>query len=273
MNPRPSWIDKEFLKEYFLKPVLFAVVLVGVLFLLNQFTYFNFSIGSNNSYNSFEVIGTGKVKAVPNIATTTYTVTETAKTEEEARSAANEKQNQALAEIKEIGIAETDITSNIYVNPNYDPTPLNATEPTQDSLIFPPRQPVQNGYVATITTEVKSSDVEKINQAIDAVTAIGATVGGVSYTFDDQEKYKMEATDKAVANAKQQAENMAEAAGFKLGKILTVRNVDDGYGYPVPYAAERSLALDSAVPQEKTDLQPGQNEITARIGVTFEIKN
>lgn len=271
MNPNTSWIDRSFLKEFFLKPLCYAVVLVLVLFALNKFTYFNFSLGSNNSFNSFEVIGTGKVSAVPNIATTTYTITESADTEEAARSAANKKQNQALTKLKALGIEQKDITSNIYINPNYEATPLsaNTVEPAQDSLIFPPRQPVQNGYVANVTTEIKSSDVEKINQAIDVVTAIGATVGGVSYTFDDQEKYKMEATDKAIAHAKQQAENMAQAAGFKLGKIVSIRNADDGYGYPQPYSADATLK--ATVPETQTDLQPGENEITARIGVTYYI--
>lgn len=269
MNPNTSWIDRSFLKEYFLKPLLFAIVLVGVLFLLNKFTYFNFSIGSNNTYNTFEVVGVGKVTATPNVATTNYTITEKGATEEAARAAANEKQNQALTSLKGIGIEESDITSNIYVNPNYETEPLQGgAEP----LTYPPTRQVQNGYTATVTTEIKSKDVEMINQAIDSVTTIGATVGGVSYTFDDQEKYKQEAAILAVEDAKKQAEAMAKTAGFKVGSIVTIRNVDDAYGYPQPYEANRTLALDGSAPEAKTNLQPGENEITARIGITYNIK-
>lgn len=266
MNPNASWIDRSFLKEYFLKPLLFAIVLVGVLFLLNQFTYFNFSIGSNNTYNTFEVVGVGKVSATPNIATTTYTITETAATEEAARSAANEKQNQALSKLKNIGITEQDITSNIYINPNYETEPLQSGG---EPLIYPPTRQVQNGYTATITTEIKSKDVEKVNQAIDAVTTIGATVSGVSYTLDDQEKYKQEATVLAVEDAKKQAEEIAKTAGFKVGNIVTIRNVDENFGYPQPYAAEGMLK--SSAPDASTNLQPGENEVTARMGITYTI--
>lgn len=267
MNPNSSWIDKAFLKENLLKPILLALIFVGVLFFLNQFTYFNFSLGSNNTYNTFEVIGSGEVTAVPNIATTNYTITETADTEESARSAANEKQNQALSNLTKIGIEENDITSNIYINPNYETEPLQGgAEP----LIYPPTRQVQNGYTATITTEIKSKDIEKINKAIDAVTAIGATVGGVTYAFDDEKKYKQEAVDKAIEDAKLQAENMAKTAGFKLGKIVTIRNADDQYGYPQPYSADAIL---KSAPEQATDLQPGENKITARIGVTYHIKN
>lgn len=269
MRPNSSWIDKSFLKEYLLKPLLLSIVFVSVLFVLNKFTYFNFSLGSNQPYNQFEVIGTGKVATTPNIATTTYTITETAKTEEEARSAANTKQNESLSEIKKLGISEKDIkTIGFYVNPNYE---FEQQQGEVEPLIYPPSRQVQNGYVATVTTEIKSSDIEKINKAIDAVTAIGATVGGVSYTFDDEEKYKLEATNKAIEQAKLQAEDMAKTAGFKLGNVVSIRNVDDQYGYPQPYAAETNLK--SAAPDTSTNLQPGENEITVRIGVTYQIKN
>lgn len=262
-----SWVDRQLLKNYFLKPLLLALVFLGILFLLNKFTYFNFSLGSNNTYNTFEVIGVGKVTATPNIATTTYTITETAATEEAARSEANSKQNQALAELKKIGIEESDITSNIYINPNYETESLQGgTEP----IIYPPTRQVQNGYTATITTEIKSKEVEKVNQAIDAVTTIGATVSGVSYTLDDQEKYKQEATVLAVEDAKKQAEAIAKTAGFKVGNIVTIRNADENFGYPQPYAAEGMLK--SSAPDTSTNLQPGENEVTARIGITYNIK-
>lgn len=260
------WIDRQLLKNYFFKPLLLALVLLGVLFLLNKFTYFNFSLGSNNTYNTFEVVGVGKVSATPNIATTSYTITETAATEEAARSEANNKQNQALAELKKIGIEESDITSNIYVNPNYEIEPLQSgAEP----LIYPPTRQVQNGYTATVTTEIKSKDVEMINQAIDSVTTIGATVSGVSYTLDDQEKYKQEATILAVQDAKKQAEAIAKTAGFKVGNIVTIRNADENFGYPQPYAAEGMLK--SSAPDNSTNLQPGENEVTARMGITYTI--
>lgn len=265
-----QWIDRLFLKEYFLKPLCFAVVIVIVLFLLNQFSYFNISLGSNNSYNSFEVIGTGKVTAIPNVATTSFTIEEKADTQEQARANANEKQTKALLALEKIGILKTDIkTVGFYVNPNYENERIQIIidEPTEQLL---PRGPVQKGYIATVTTQVKAPEVDKINQAIDTLTAIGINVGGVSFELDEENQYKMEATDLAIQDAKVQAQNMAKAAGFKLGNIITIRNADDGYGYPQPYAADAVL---KSAPEQATDLQPGENEISARIGVTYQIKN
>ena len=205
-------IDKNFLKEYFLKPLCYAAVIVLVLYLLNKFTYFNFSVGSNNSYNSFEVIGVGKVTVIPDIATTTFTVTEKGKTQEAARSAANAKQNQAVTALEKIGIAKEDIkTTGFYVNPNYEDTVIQLDAPQSINTIRP-LKPAQNGNIANITTQVKAKDITDMNKAIDALTEIGLSVSGVEYTQADQEKYVMEAQSKAIQDAKVQAKYLAEAA-------------------------------------------------------------
>lgn len=261
---------KSFFVNYLLKPLSYVFVVLLSLYFLNMFSYFNFSLGSNNSFNSFEVIGTGKVNIIPNIAMTNFTIQEKGKTQEEARSAANTKQNQALSSLEKIGIKKEDIkTTGFYVNPNYE----NEVVPLQgqaEPAIYPPRNQVQNGYVAVITTEVKASKIELLNQAIDSLTTIGANVGGVSYTQDDREKYILQAQNKAIENAKVQAQDWAKSAGLRLGKVISIRNADDAYGYPQPYAD--SVALKSS-PDTGTNLEPGTNEISARMGVSFEIKN
>lgn len=260
-------IDRSFLKEYVLKPACFALVIVVVLFLINKFTYFNFSIGSNQNYNSFEVVGTGTVTAVPDVEQTTFNIQERGATQEAARSAANTKQNQAIEELKKLGVKEADIkTVGFYVNPNYEDVVLETT------AIRPPTTSQQNGYIANVSTSVKAENVDTLNKAIDALTAIGINVGGVEYTFDDREKYVLEAQNKAIEQAKLQAADWAQAAGLKLGKVISVRNADDGYGYQ-PYAADSAVMnMRTVAPETQTDLQVGENEITARMGVTFSIR-
>lgn len=260
---------KDFFRIYLLKPICYVGVVIIALFLLNKFTYFNISLGSNNNSNSFEVIGTGSVTAVPNVAQTTFSISEKGETQEKARSAANTKQNEAIAELEKLGVKKEDIkTTGFYVNENYEETPVPL-----DSVSYRPGTTKQNGYVANVTTTVKSQKVETLNQAIDKLTSIGINVGGVEYTFDDRQKYVNEAQNKAIANAKTQAQNIAKAAGFTLGKIVSVRDADEGYGYQ-PFPADSFMSAkatsEAAAP---TELQPGSNEITSRMGVTFYIKN
>lgn len=261
---------KEFFKVYLLKPICYVTIVLAALFLLNQFTFFNVSLGSNQNYNSFEVIGTGTVTAVPDIAQTTFSISEKGATQEAARTAANTKQTEAISELTKLGVKKEDIkTTGFYVNENYEETAV----PLMDTMSIRPGTTKQNGYVANVTTTVKAQKVETLNQAIDKLTAIGINVGGVEYTFDDRQKYVNEAQDAAIKKAKEQAQNIAKAAGFKLGKIISVRNVDEGYGYQ-PYAADAvSMKVGAAPASNATELEPGSNEITSKMGITYYIKN
>lgn len=260
---------KEFFRVYLLKPICYVLVVLAALFLLNQFTFFNVSLGSNQNFNSFEVIGTGKVTAVPDVTQTTFSISEKGATQEAAKNAANTKQTEAIAELEKLGVKKADIkTTGFYVNENYEETAVPL-----DTISFRPGTTKQNGFVANVTTTVKAQKVETLNQAIDKLTAIGINVGGVEYTFDDRQKYVNEAQDSAIKDAKSQAQNIAKAAGFKLGKIVSVRNADEGYGYQ-PYA-DSAMNLKSAVAPDggATELEPGSNEITSKMGISYYIKN
>lgn len=253
-----------FFKQYLLTPICYVAVFLVTLFILNQFAYFNLSLSSNSNYNSFEVIGVGKVSTIPKTAGTSFSVTAKGATQEEAKNNANKIQNQALDALTTIGIKKENIkTTSFSVNPNYEQE--SGTQP----LIYPPTRQVQNGYVANVSTTIKDSPIEQINRAIDQLSALGANVGGVDYRSSDQTVFVNEAQTKAIQNAREQALNLAKASGFKLGKIITIRNADDQGNFPQPYSAD---LMTKTSPNENTNLQPGSNEITARMGVTFLIK-
>ncbi|HMS23035.1 MAG TPA: SIMPL domain-containing protein [Candidatus Levybacteria bacterium] len=254
---------KVFFKNYLLSPICYIVLTLITLFILNQFSYFNISLSSNNNYNTFEVIGTGKVTAAPNIATTLFTIEEKGTTQEQAKNSANAKQNQAIKDLTALGIPKANIkTTGFFVNPNFEDETLTLQAPARR---------VQQGYIATVTTQVKGENVDQINKAIDKLTALGINVGGVEYQYKDKQQYVNEAQDKAIANAKEQAQNIAKAAGFKLGKIVTVRNAANDGQYQ-PYSSE-AMNLTKTAPDTNTQLQPGENEITSQMGVTYYIRN
>lgn len=255
---------REFFKHYLLQPICYIVLILITLFILNQFTYFNISLSSNNNYNSFEVIGTGKVSVTPQDARISFVASGKGATQEAAKNAANNIQNQAISALTSLGIPKANITTNsISVNPNYE------EQTTVQPLIYPPARSVQNGYIATVNTQVKGT-ISQINNAVDKLSTLGANVSGVEYVSSDQTKLTEQAQAKAIENAKEQAQNIAKAAGFKLGKIVSVRNADDMQGGLLPYA---NTSLKAGAPEDSTNLQPGTNEVVSNMGVTFYIKN
>jgi uncharacterized protein YggE len=76
------------------------------------------------------------------------------------------------------------------------------------------------------------------------------------YGLSDNSKAVAEARQKAVANAKENAQGMASAAGARLGKVLDISE----YGYP-----------DVRVKESSFSGQPGIVEVTSYVVVTYEI--
>lgn len=250
-------------------------VQIIVFFFVSLFVYtklagpISFSINNVNTQNNtpFQTTGTGEVKATPDKTSVSLGITTNAATADAARSQANAVINKVTADLKSIGISENDIkTSNFSIYPNNPVEPQVMGSSAGTSAIVP-RPSAAQGYTASANLEVQTSSVDLANQAIDKASSDGANViGGVNFTFNDTQKQKLEdeARRKAVADAKQKAQDLASAAGIKLGRIINIQESDNGFPVPMMTAKEGS------VPSDSTNLQPGQNKVTITVTLTFE---
>lgn len=70
--------------------------------------------------------------------------------------------------------------------------------------------------------------VERVDEVVAAALEAGAhSLTGTLFDGDDTPELRREATRTAVARARQDAEAMAEAAGGRLGRLLSVTNMPD----------------------------------------------
>lgn len=207
--------------------------------------------------DTFSVTGEGKVITKPDIATTSVGVQAQGATVKAVQQELNNKINQVTAAVKKVGVSDKDIqTTNYSISPTYD-----YREPTQKIL----------GYSASSQLLIKSRDLDKINEVIDAATGAGANqVGGINFDVDDKTKAENEAREKAVADAKRKAETAAKAAGFYLGKIINYNENLGGYRGPMPMYAKAEGAV--AVDRAPTQIEPGSTEITVSVSLSYEIR-
>jgi uncharacterized protein YggE len=76
----------------------------------------------------------------------------------------------------------------------------------------------------------------------------------------------------AFENAKVRAQQLADLAGIKLGKPLSITDMAQSYPQPIPmYAAGRDMALEKAT-APSTEINPGENTYTMQINVVFAIE-
>lgn len=125
---------------------------------------------------------------------------------------------------------------------------------------------VESGAIAGFTASNSVSattDVAKAGALVDTAVAAGANqVYGPSLSTGDAESLYRQALKAAVGQARERAEVLAAAAGAKVGAVTAIV---EGGGGPIAYAKTASVAA------EATPIEPGQQQTTATVAVTFAL--
>lgn len=239
---------------------------IGAMKGLREYRY----IGAGTSAsNTISVSGQGEAFAVPDIATFTVGVTEEAETVEEAQTAATEKINNIIDALEEEGIEERDIqTTNYNVYPRYE-YQQNTAEP---GFRPPEGQRVLVGFEVSQSLRVKVRDTESAGQILSRVGSLGATnVSGLSFTIDDEDAIKREAREKAITDAKEKAQQLAD--DLEVGLVRIVGFNESGGGYPEPmYRATLDSAVGMGGAESAPQLPTGENKVTSNVNLVYEIR-
>ena len=160
-----------------------------------------------------------------------------------------------IGAVKRLVIADTDLTTQwVSLQPQYSQEPAG---------IVPPRV---SGYVANQTLSVKDHRPDQAGVVIDAAVGAGATqVNGISFSLADPTSAAAQARAAAMADAKQHATALAQAAGVTLGSLLAVSEITAPVPVPVPYDAG---ALARGV---TTPVQLGTTSVEVSVQATFAI--
>jgi uncharacterized protein len=138
---------------------------------------------------------------------------------------------------------------------------------TQQVSLYPQTSP--QGDVTAYAADNSVSAKTKIAGAgalIDAAVGAGAnTVSGPSLDVSDRDARYRDALGKAIADARLKAEALAKAGGFGVGPVSSVT---EGGSAPTPVFQ----AVGAATKADSTPIEPGTQDITADVTVTFRIR-
>jgi len=224
--------------------------------------------------NTITVSGHGEMVAVPDIATFTFAVVSNKATVADAQTDATAKANAATTYLKETGVAEKDIQTTDYsINPQYDyqNSVCPAMAPGSAAVYCAPGRQVLRGYEVRQTTTVKVRDTKKAGELLAGVGTKGATeVSGLNFTFDDPTAVEEEARDKAIDDAKEKAEALADALGVSLVRVVSF-NENGGGAYPITMSYRADMAVQEAK-APAPEISVGQNKLVSDVSVTYEIR-
>jgi hypothetical protein len=227
------------------------------------------------SYRSFSVSGEGKVTAVPDIASFTFSViTEGGKDLGALQKENTEKMNKAIDFIKENDVPAKDIkTSNYSLNPRYQYYDCSRVF-SADSSVNPCPPPEIVGYTVNQTVSVKIRDFTKIGEIMSGVVSVGANnVSQLSFGIDDQTMVEAGARSEAIVKAKAKAKLVAQAGGFKLGKLLAIEE-GSNYYRPIMYSAKAmdSMGFGGAEMAPAPAIEAGSQDVIVNVTLRYEIK-
>lgn len=219
------------------------------------------------NFRSFSVTGEGKVVAVPDVAQFTFTViTEGGNDVASLQEQNAEKTNAAIAYLKGEGVEDEDVkTQNYNVQPRYQYSSC------REGGICPPPEIV--GYSINQSVQVKVREFTRAGELLSGVVKAGAnSVSQLNFTIDDPTSLESDARALAIMQAKEKAEAIAEAGDFKVGRILSIGEYNDG-PQPMPYAyglGAGGYAEDSVA--KNVVAEPGSQEVNVNVTVTYEIR-
>jgi uncharacterized protein YggE len=215
-------------------------------------------VSTDNGRPSIAARGVGLVKGTPDTLRVVLGVETRSPSAKDALAANNDKANALITTLKDKGVEAKDIqTSQLSINPTYDDKGQRIT-----------------GYQVNNTVTATLHDIAGAGALIDAAAgAVGdaVRVQSIGFSIDDDSTLKAEARTQAVHLAQLQAEQMAKAAGVKLGGIRLISEVPANG--PMPYYQQYdSVARGGAVPgAAAAPVMPGQQELSLTVDVVWDI--
>lgn len=174
--------------------------------------------------------------------------------EADSQQAINDKTNEVVAKVKELGLGDAGIQTQISSYENYG---MDGPDGTFNHTLY-------------LTLSVEDKDLaQKIQDYLASAGAVGSISPTVGFTRATQKALKDEATAKAVEDAKKRGESTAQNLGVKLGRVITVNEPENMDVYPIA-AYDSSFAEGSS--KSSLPINAGESEYNYKIEVEFEIR-
>jgi len=215
------------------------------------------TVDINSQQTGIWVNGEGKVTVTPDIATLSLGIEAQAATVAEAQAQAAVAMDAVRTALTENGVADKDIQTqyfSIYQVTRWD-------DNKNEEIVI--------GYRVTNMVTAKIRDIEQAGPVIDAVAAAGGDytrINNISFSVDDPTPYYADARQKAMADAKAKAEQLADLAGVNLGKPTYISE-----GTVSPPVVYRDAGMEAMAPAPTTPISPGEIDLSLTVQVAYAI--
>ncbi|OBJ70621.1 SIMPL domain-containing protein [Mycobacterium sp. 1274756.6] len=210
---------------------------------------------ADGSPREVTVVGNGEVQGSPDTLTAEVGIEFTAADASTVMTQTSDRQRELITALTDAGVEERDIaTTRVSLQPQYGNDPAGAS--------------VITGYRATNSIRVTIRELDSASEALALIVSTGGDatrIDSVSYSIDNDSDLVRDARERAFTDAKDRAEQYAELAGLKLGKVLSISETGgEDSQRPSPAPAQRAMA--------DVPLEPGEQTVSFAVTAVWELK-
>ncbi|MFC1847466.1 SIMPL domain-containing protein [Chloroflexota bacterium] len=216
-------------------------------------------INISNQQEGISVTGQGKVTVVLDIATLSLGIEAQEASVAQSQSKAIEAMDSVMAALTRNGVAKKDIQTQYF-------SIHKVTRWDNDK-----QQEIVIGYRVSNVVTAKIREIDDAGTIIDAVAEAGGDltrINNIQFSVDDPSDYYEEAREKAMADAKAKARQLAGLAGVILGNPTYI---SEGAQYS-PVITRGLEYAEMAFAEAETPISPGETEISLNLQVVYAIR-
>jgi uncharacterized protein YggE len=126
------------------------------------------------------------------------------------------------------------------------------------------------GYRVTNQVQVRVRNLADLGRILDALVRAGSNqVSGIRFGIDDPTGVLNQARNRAIADARSRAELYAQAAGVRVGKVLTISE----QALPMPRRQNFDVAFGAEARSAAVPVATGEQELSASVNVVFSLED
>lgn len=228
------------------KALLLFGLLVGVTAMAQQPQQFNY----------VSVVGEGTVTAVPDQVVIRARVEHTGESAQEVKSQNDKVISDLIVYLEEFGIPTENVKTEylrLRKEQNYN---------TKEEY-----------YAANQALSIRVEDIDSYEELMGGLLDKGLNrIDGISFETSKEDELQIEARKKAVLDAREKAQQYAQALGQEIGQAIEIR--ENGSSGPQPILRATAMMKTEASYDSGSGPQiaPGELEITTRINVSFLLR-
>jgi uncharacterized protein YggE len=241
--------------------VLLWTVVIAAAILIASFVSEGF-LSDHESNNTITVTGTASVDTAPTEATINFGVRADNAAQDAAQLQVEEIVSEIMSELADIAVGEESLGLDGYnVSPRYDYS--------EDGSQF------ITGYEVSQRISIMLDNPKISGEVLALLGEVGATdVNGPHFSVTDTSGFEDFAREEAIANARKEAEVIAQQLGVELGKMVDFY-INDDYRYePTPYFAKTTVfgSADEEFALDAVSIPQGTKDIQVSVTMTFKTK-